>query len=87
MTKLVSILLSALLLCGLAAVRAKNDAPAAEAPRLPVSVTLVQDGIARTERAAKPLSLEDRKNTAWADGAGSRLMIYEDGAAYLFTTG
>ena len=85
MTKLVSILLSALLLCGLAAVRAKDTAPVAEAPRLPVTVTLVQEGIARTEGAAKPLSLKDQKNTLWSNEAGVRLMIYEDGAAYLFT--
>lgn len=85
MTKLASLLLSALLLCGLAAFRAKNTAPAAEAQRLPVAVTLVQEGAARRSGAAKHLSLKDQKNTMWSDGAGVRLMIYEDGAAYLFT--
>ena len=87
MTKLVSILLSALLLCGLVVIQTKDNASVAEARRLPVTVTLVQDGIALRSEAAKPLSLKDQKNTLWLDGAGVRLMIYEDGAAYLFTAG
>ena len=85
MTKLVSFSLSALLLCGLVAIQAKNNISVAEPQRLPVSVTLVQEGSALMEEAAKPLSLNDQKNTMWLDGAGIRLMIYEDGAAYLFT--
>ena len=84
MTKLISFLLSALL-CGLVAIQAKNNISVAEPQRLPVSVTLVQEGSALMEEAAKPLSLKDQKNTMWSDGAGIRLMIYEDGAAYLFT--
>ena len=85
MTKLASFLLSALLLCGLVAIQAKNNISIAEPQRLPVSVTLVQEGSALMEEAAKPLSLKDQKNTMWSDGADVRLMIYEDGAAYLFT--
>lgn len=85
MTKLVSILLSALLLYGLAVVQAEDMPPAAEAQRLPVTVTLVQDGVDLTEGSAKPLSLRDEKNTEWSNDAGVRLMIYKDGAAYLFT--
>ena len=85
MTKLASFLLSALLLCGLVAIQAKNNISIAEPQRLPVSVTLVQEGSALPKEAAKPLSLKDQKNTMWSDGAGVRLMIYEDGAAYLFT--
>ena len=84
MTKLISFLLSALL-CGLVAIQAKNNISVAEPQRLPVSVTLVQEGSALTKEAAKPLSLKDQKNTMWSDGADVRLMIYEDGAAYLFT--
>ena len=84
MTKLISFLLSALL-CGLVAIQAKNNISVAEPQRLPVSVTLVQEGSALMEEAAKPLSLKDQKNTMWSDGAGVRLMIYEDGAAYLIT--
>ena len=85
MTKLASFLLSALLLCGLVAIQAKNNISIAEPQRLPVSVTLVQERSALMEEAAKPLSLKDQKNTMWSDGADVRLMIYEDGAAYLFT--
>ena len=85
MTKLASLFLSAMLLCGLVAIQAKNNISVAEPQRLPVSVTLVQEGSALTKEAAKPLSLKDQKNTMWLDGAGVRLMIYEDGAAYLFT--
>ena len=85
MTKLISFLLSALLLCGLVAIQAKNNISVAEPPRLPVSVTLVQEGSALTKEVAKPLSLKDQKNTMWSDDAGVRLMIYEDGAAYLIT--
>ena len=84
MTKLISFLLSALL-CGLVAIQAKNNISVAEPQRLPVSVTLVQEGSALTKEAAKPLSLKDQKNTMWSDDAGVRLMIYEDGAAYLIT--
>ena len=84
MTKLISFLLSALL-CGLVAIQAKNNISVAEPQRLPVSVTLVQEGSALTKEAAKPLSWKDQKNTMWLDGAGVRLVIYEDGAAYLFT--
>lgn len=85
MMKLASLFLSMLLLCGLVAIRAKDTISVVEPQRLPVSVTLVQEGSAFTEEAAKPLSLKDQKNTMWLDGAGVRLMIYEDGAAYLFT--
>ena len=85
MTKLASLFLSALLLCGLVAIQAKNNISIAEPQRLPVSVTLVQEGSALMEEAAKPLSLKDQKNTMWSDGAGVRLVIYENGAAYLFT--
>ena len=85
MTKLASLFLSALLLCGLVAIQAKNNISIAEPQRLPVSVTLVQERSALMEEAAKPLSLKDQKNTMWSDGADVRLMIYEDGAAYLFT--
>ena len=42
MTKLASFLLSALLLCGLVAIQAKNNISIGEPQRLPVSVTLVQ---------------------------------------------
>jgi hypothetical protein len=85
MTKLASLLLSALLLCGLVAIQAKNNVSVAEPQRLPVSVTLVQEGSARMEWAAKPLFLKDQKNTEWSNDAGVRLVIYEDSAAYLFT--
>jgi hypothetical protein len=84
MTKLISLFLSALL-CGLVAIQAKNNISVAEPQRLPVSVTLVQEGSALTKEATKPLSLNDQKNTMWSDDAGVRLMIYEDGAAYLST--
>ena len=84
MTKLISLFLSALL-CGLVAIQAKNNISVAEPQRLPVSVTLVQEGSAFTKEVAKPLSLKDQKNTMWSDDAGVRLMIYEDGAAYLIT--
>ena len=85
MMKLASLFLSALLLCSLVAIRAKENISVTEPQRLPVSVTLVQEGSALMEEAAKPLSLNDQKNTMWSDGAGVRLVIYEGGAAYLFT--
>lgn len=85
MTKRVSILLSALLLCGLVAIRVKDTASDVEAQRLPVSVTLVgAERAAASPGAFNPLSLQEQSNTVWSDGAGRRLMIYEDDA-YLFT--
>ena len=86
MMKLMSFLLSALLVCGLTAMGSEENAPANQVRRLPVSVTLVEEeGIAAWAGASTPLSLKAQKNTEWSDDAGLRLMIYEDGAAYLFT--
>ena len=61
MMKLASLFLSALLLCSLVAIRAKENISVTEPQRLPVSVTLVQEGSALMEEAAKPLSLKDQK--------------------------
>ena len=83
MTKSISILLSALLFCGFAAVQAKDTA-AAE-PRLPVSVTLVSENEGPAAAAPKALSLKTQKNTMWSNDAGVRLLIYPNGTAYLFT--
>ena len=86
MMKLMSFLLSALLVCGLTAMGSEENAPANQVRRLPVFVTLVEEeGIAAWAGASTPLSLKAQKNTEWSDDAGLRLMIYEDGAAYLFT--
>ena len=86
MRKLLTFLLSALVLCGLIVIGTKEDASAAEIQRLPVSVTLVEKKGAETwARVASALSLKEQKNTLWSDDAGNRLMIYEDGTAYLFT--
>lgn len=87
MTKLASLFLSAMLLCGLVAIQAKNNISVAEPQRLPVSVTLVSEHVSPAASAPRALSLKEQKKTAWSDGAGNRLVIYEDGAAYLSTTG
>ena len=90
MTKLVSVLLAALLLCGLSAFRpdareqAEPAAPGTEA-RLPVAVTLVSEQESLLAAAPKPLSLKAQKNTVWSGNGEARLMIYENGTAYLFT--
>ena len=59
MTKLVSFSLSALLLCGLVALQATNNISIAEPQRLPVSVTLVQEGEKPAEDPQELLRIQD----------------------------
>lgn len=89
MKRRLTLLLSALLLCGLFVFRCdgvSQSMAASEAQRLPVSVTLVSaESFAPSAKDGQPLSLTEAGNTMWSNTSGVRLMIYEDGAAYLFT--